>query len=94
MENAPRKEKDFFTKADPYIDTWYLIRGMVRPVFDLEKFVETYPNLDSDLNELRCVQRQLSACENAQLHNVEEASCQCTTIATKRQKKKNEVEQK
>ena len=53
MENALRKEKDFFTKADPYIDTWYLVRGMVRPVFDLEKFVEKYPNLDRDLNELR-----------------------------------------
>mgnify|MGYP002803388408 CR=1 FL=1 len=53
MENAPRKERDFFTKADPYIDVWYLIRGMVRPVFDLQKFVEKYPNLQHDLFELR-----------------------------------------
>ena len=53
MENAHRKERDFFTKADPYIDVWYLIRGMVRPVFDVEKFVEKFPNLQNDLFELR-----------------------------------------
>ena len=30
MENASRKEKDFWTKADPDIDTWLLIFGQVR----------------------------------------------------------------
>ena len=53
MENAHRKERDFFTKADPYIDVWYLIRGMVRRFFDLERFVEKYPNLQQHLFELR-----------------------------------------
>ena len=47
------EKREIFTKADPYIDVSYLIRGMVRPVFDLERFVEKYPNLQQHLFELR-----------------------------------------
>ena len=53
MENAPRKEKDFLTKADPYIDTWFLIMGKTREAFDLQSFVRAYPNIEGSLAELR-----------------------------------------
>ena len=58
MDNARRKEKNFWTKADPFIDTWILIFGQVREVFDLEAFdleafVRTHPGIDEPLAELR-----------------------------------------
>ena len=53
MDNAHRKEKDFWTKADPFIDTWILIFGQVREVFDLEAFVRAHPGIDEPLAELR-----------------------------------------
>ena len=53
MENAPRKEKDFLTKADPNIDTWFLIMGKTREAFDLQSFVRAYPNIEGARAELR-----------------------------------------
>ena len=53
MDNAHRKEKDFWTKADPIIDTWMLIFGQVREVFHLETFVRAHPAIDKPLAELR-----------------------------------------
>lgn len=32
--------RDFWTDADPEIDAWMIITGKVRPVFDMEAFVE------------------------------------------------------
>ena len=58
MENASRKEKDFWTKADPDIDTWLLIFEQVREVFNLESFVKNYPNVDVPLSDLRRIVRR------------------------------------
>ena len=57
IDNAPRKERDFYTKADPNIDTWMLILAKPRNVFDLEAFVKKYPNIDGHLAELRKIVR-------------------------------------
>jgi formylmethanofuran dehydrogenase subunit E len=43
---AERKEKDFFSKPDPYIDAWMLLTGRVRKVFDVIKFVKVHPDVD------------------------------------------------
>ena len=53
MDNAHRKEKDFWTKADPFIDTWILIFGQVREVFDMEAFARAHPGIDEQLAELK-----------------------------------------
>ena len=53
IENVPRKEKDFLTKSDPYIDTWFLIMGKTREAFDLQSFVRAYPNIEGAMAELR-----------------------------------------
>jgi hypothetical protein len=41
LDPAKRKEKDFFSKPDPYIDAWMLLTGRVRKVFDVIKFVKS-----------------------------------------------------
>ena len=57
IDNAPRKERDFYTKADPEIDTWMSILGKPRSVFDLEAFVKKFPNIDADVAKLRKIVR-------------------------------------
>jgi hypothetical protein len=46
LDAAKRKEKDFFSKPDPYIDAWMLLTGRVRKVFDVIKFVKVHPDVD------------------------------------------------
>ena len=53
MDNDHHKEKDFWTKANPFIDTWILIFGQVRKVLDLEAFVRAHPGIDELLAKLR-----------------------------------------
>ena len=46
LDAAKRKEKDFFSKPDPYIDAWMMLTGRVRKVFDVIKFVKVHPDVD------------------------------------------------
>ena len=57
IDNAPGKERDFYTKVDPDIDTWMLILAKPGNVFDLEAFVKKFPNIDEDLAKLRKIVR-------------------------------------
>jgi hypothetical protein len=46
LDAAKRKEKDSFSKPDPYIDAWMLLTGRVHKVFDVIKFVKVHPVAD------------------------------------------------
>ena len=45
-DSASKKEKRFFTMADPYIDAWMLITGNNREVFEVTKLVRLYPDVE------------------------------------------------
>ena len=45
-DSAHKKEKRFFTMADPYIDAWMLITGNNREVFEVTKLIRLYPDVE------------------------------------------------
>ena len=51
--NAERKDKGFWQKAEPSIDAWMLILGEVREVFDLTELVSKYPDVYKYIQRIR-----------------------------------------
>ena len=45
-DSAHKKDKQFFTRPDPYVDAWMLITGRNREVFNLHEFVKMFPDVD------------------------------------------------
>ena len=93
MENASRKEKDFWTKADPDIDTWLLIFGQVREIFHLESFVKKYPNVDGPLSDLRRIVRRQVLQEDCPVVTTKR-KLQSTTAVTRLNVKRRRVREK
>ena len=48
-----RRDREFWTVADPKLDVWMLLTGKTRPVFDLSLFVRNYPDIFTELEKLR-----------------------------------------
>lgn len=48
-----KKERDFWTQADPKIDAWMLITGRKREVFDVTSFAHQHPHSVGELERVR-----------------------------------------
>ena len=48
-----KKDRDFWSEADPRIDAWMLVFGEKRDVFDLENFVVRYPDVLAHIQRAR-----------------------------------------
>jgi hypothetical protein len=48
-----KKERDFWTIADPIIDAWMLVTGQKRDVFDIESFVQQNREIVEEIGQVR-----------------------------------------
>ena len=49
-----KRERDFWTVADPEIDAWMLVPGQTRDVFDIHGFVNRHAEANGALKDSEC----------------------------------------